>query len=100
MTVLAVAVTFRLHEGQADAFLPLLRDNARASVAREPGCLRFDVALPEGGDGHEVFLYELYRERADFDAHLASDHYRLFDEATRAMVAGKRVVVLAAEPNP
>jgi quinol monooxygenase YgiN len=100
VTVLAVTVTFRLHEGRAEAFMPLLRDNARASVAREPGCLRFDLCIPEGGDGHEVFLYELYRDRADFDAHLASDHYRAFDEATRAMVASKRATLLRAEPNP
>ncbi len=100
MTVLAVAVALRLREGRAGAFLPLMRDDARASVAREPGCLRSDLCTPEGRHGHEVFLYEPCRSRADSDAHLASDHDRLFDEATRAMVASKSVALLAAEPNP
>lgn len=99
MTTFAVTVTFRLDPDRMDDFLPLLRDNARASVAEEPGCLRFDVCRPEGTED-EVFLYELYRDRAAFEEHLASAHFREFDAATRDMVAGKRVTFLAAEPNP
>lgn len=90
MTVLVVTVAFRLRPGHAAAFLALVRDNARASLADEKGCLRFDVCLPAGGDGSEVFLYEIYEGRAAFDAHLASPHYRAFDAATRGMVADKR----------
>lgn len=94
-TAHVVTVAFRTHPGRGADFLPLMRENARASVADEPGCLRFDVCLPVGGegggDGSEVFLYELYADRAAFDAHLASPHYRAFDAATRDMVAEKRV---------
>jgi autoinducer 2-degrading protein len=98
MTLHAVTVAFRLHPGGAEAFLGLVRENARVSLAEEPGCRRFDVCLPTGGDGLSVFLYELYEDPAAFDAHLATPHFRAFDAATRAMVADKRVETYATEP--
>ena len=99
MTLYAVTVTFRLRHGTAEAFQPLIRENARAALSEEPGCRRFDVCQPVGGDGHEVFLYELYDDRAAFDAHLASAHYKAFDAATREMIAEKRVAHLLAETD-
>ena len=86
----AVCVTFRLHEGSAEAFRPLMLENARTSLAVEPGCQRFDVLTDPGRPG-EVFLYELYDDRAAFDAHLASAHFRAFDAQVAGMVAEKRV---------
>jgi quinol monooxygenase YgiN len=97
--LLAVTVTFRLHPGGALRFGPLLRENARASMTHEPGCLRFDICLPEGGDGHEIFLYELYIDRAAFDSHLASDHFRNFDTATRGIVSEKRIAFFLVDIN-
>jgi quinol monooxygenase YgiN len=91
MALFGLTVTFRLHLGQAAAFLPLMRANAAASLQNEPGCLRFDVLQPETGDGHEVFLYEVYTDAAAFDLHLASPHFIAFDTAVRGMVASKAV---------
>ena len=86
-----VTVTFRIRHEWAQSFLPLMTANAAASLANEPGCLRFDVALSEGGDATEVFLYEVYTSRAAFDVHLASDHFRSFDQAVKTMVVSKSV---------
>ncbi len=84
-----LTVAFRLHPGTATRFLPLVRANAAASFA-EPGCLRFDVLVPE--DGRDaVFLHEIYTDAAAFDLHLATPHFAAFDAATRAMVAAKDV---------
>lgn len=87
MTPFALVVTFRLRPGALSAFLPMVLENARTSVAEEPGCRRFDVCLPESGD--EVLLYEVYDDAAAFDAHLATPHFLSFDAATRDMVAAK-----------
>lgn len=99
MTRFALTVTFRLHPGAAEAFRPLIRENARLSVRDEPGCLRFDVCEPEGGDGPEVFLYEVYEDAAAFQAHLAAPHYLAFDAATREMVAEKVAARFTATVN-
>lgn len=85
-----VTVTFGIHAAHADAFLAAVQENARLSVENEPDCHRFDVAVGETGP-ETVFLYELYTDRAAFDAHLASAHFKSFDAAVADWVASKDV---------
>jgi (4S)-4-hydroxy-5-phosphonooxypentane-2,3-dione isomerase len=89
----AITVTFELVPGHRDRFLELVRENAATSLRAEPGCRRFDVLIPEREDA--VFLYEIYTDRAAFDAHLASDHFKAFNEATTRMVAAKTITPFA-----
>ncbi|MEM8801977.1 MAG: putative quinol monooxygenase [Pseudomonadota bacterium] len=86
----AVVVTFQIKAGEVDRFLPLMTDNAKASLANEPGCHRFDVCT-DSSRVDEVFLYELYTDRAAFEAHLASTHFQVFDAAVTEMIASKTV---------
>ena len=55
--------------------------NAHASATTEPGCRQFDVCT-DPQDSTRVFLYELYDDRAAFDAHLATSHFKEFDRKT------------------
>ena len=85
-----VCVTFQLKPDNQDAFMPLMQANARTSLTKEPGCLQFDVlSCPDKPD--QVFLYELYTDRAALDAHLAADHFKSFDAATAPTIADKHV---------
>lgn len=85
-----VAVDFRIHPKHLQAFMPLMLAQARNSLANEPGCQCFDVCQnPDTPD--QVFLYEVYDDRAAFDAHMVTDHYRNFDRAVSDMVAEKQV---------
>lgn len=86
----AVCVTFKLKGGQAAVFIPLMRENAQTSLANEAGCVQFDV-LTDPAQPDSVFLYEVYTDRAAFDAHLASTHFKSFDAATAGMIAQKDV---------
>ena len=83
----AVTVLFDIHPGQMDAFLPRMIDNARTSRDTEPGCQLFDVCQ----EVDQVFLYVIYDDRAAFDVHLASAHFKAFDAAVAPMVARKDV---------
>jgi len=85
-----LTVRFEVDPADFAGFLAEVTENARFSVAIEPGCLRFDVLVPEAGAG-PVLLYEIYATAEDFDLHLAADHYLRFDAATKAMVRGKTV---------
>ena len=88
-----VTVEFRIESGQMERFLPLIQDNAKSSLADEPGCQVFDVCRdPAAPDA--VFLYEVYDDEAAFQAHLASPHYASFDAAANALVADKQVRIL------
>lgn len=85
-----VTVEFTIEPGRVHAFLPLMIDNAKASREREPGCRQFDVcADPAAPD--RIFLYEVYADRAAFDAHLASAHFKAFDRAVAPWIAAKVV---------
>ncbi|MEP3332569.1 putative quinol monooxygenase [Sedimentitalea sp.] len=86
----AVVVTFRIKSGHISAFLPEMMQNAATSLATEPGCHRFDVCTDEDRP-EEVFLYELYEDRAAFQTHLNSRHFVDFDAKVQPMVATKDV---------
>ena len=86
----AVTVTFKLKPGASAEYLPLLRANARASLAEEVGCLQFDV-LTDLDFPEEVFLYEVYETETAFQVHLDSPHFKVFDAAVATMVADKSV---------
>ena len=84
----AVCVNFQLKPGKAADFMPLMLNNARTSLRDEPDCHQFDVAT-DTTNPDAIFLYELYTNRAAFDAHLASAHFKTFDAAVGPMIADK-----------
>lgn len=85
-----IAVDFKIKPGCMAQFRKLIDDNARASVRDEPGCSRFDVCA-DRKDADRVLLYEIYDDRAAFDAHLKTRHFALFNEASAPLVADKTV---------
>jgi len=85
-----ITVVFTIHPEHLAGFMLLMLENARISRETEPGCRRFDVCRDPAQPEH-VFLYELYDDRAAFDAHLAAAHFKAFDGAVKAMVASKTV---------
>ncbi len=92
----AVIVELEIRASQMDAFLPLLKENARTSLREEPGCRQFDICLPDGaGQSDVIWLYELYDDAAAFQSHLKSAHFLAFDAAVAEMVSDKRVVTAA-----
>lgn len=90
----AVIVELKIKSGDMEAFVPLIKANAAASLANEPGCQQFDVCLDEDSAAR-VWLYEVYDDAAAFKAHLQTAHFKSFDESTAEMIADKRVVTAA-----
>jgi len=85
-----ITVTFQVKaEAFADFREAVLRQ-AQNSLEREAGCRRFDVCLSDDRPG-EVFLYELYDDRAAFEAHLETAHYASFNEKVAPMLLDKQV---------
>lgn len=85
-----VTVKFTLAKGAAEAFMGLMRAQARNSLELEPGCHQFDVCSDPSDPG-TVFLYELYTDEAAFQVHLASDHFKQFDADVADLVVDKQV---------
>ena len=85
-----IVVDFKLKQGARPDFRRLIDANADASVRTGPGCLQFDVLEPEGEDDR-VLLYEIYTDKAAFDAHLRTEHFGIFSGASQALVLQKTV---------
>lgn len=94
-----VIAEFRVLPGSMEAFLALASDDARHSLADEPGCHQFDVVVPEA-EGNNVLFYEVYADRAAFDAHLVTPHLARFRAGFPALVAAEIPVRFAARHHP
>lgn len=94
MTAFVIVVDFRLKPGTRRAFRALVDSNAKASCRDEPGCRRFDVLEPDG-EANRILLYEIYDDKAAFDAHLKTRHFAIFDAASSGMVTDKTVTQCA-----
>lgn len=57
-----------------EPFLASMLDDARGSVEKEPGCLHFSV-VQDLEDPNRICLFEVYRDRAAFEAHRQMPHY-------------------------
>ena len=90
MSGFVILVDFTVVAGERAAFRRLIDDNARESCRTEPGCRRFDVLEP-AGEPDRVLLYEIYDDRAAFEAHTRTAHFARFDAASAALVAAKTV---------
>jgi quinol monooxygenase YgiN len=87
--VYVVTVVFEAKPDHAEAFRAAMLANAKVSRETEPGCRQFDVCVE--ADTGRTFLYELYDDRAAFEAHLAAAHFVAFDGAVRGWIARKDV---------
>ena len=84
-----VCVTIHVKPESAGPFLAATLDNAR-NTRKEPGNLRFDVLRRED-DANRFFLYEVYKEKADFQRHQETEHYARWRDAVNAWMAETRI---------
>ncbi|VUY43758.1 hypothetical protein PAKAF_01585 [Pseudomonas aeruginosa PAK] len=75
VSVYCIFIKTRLRPGCAEAFIDAIQVNAAASVSTEPGCLVFDVSR-DRQDPDLVYLYEVYRDDAAYEAHTRTAHFR------------------------
>ena len=73
-----------------ERFLELARDDASASVEKEPGCHQFDVTV-EQSEPNRVVLYEVYDDEAAFNAHLQMPHLATFRDGIEPLVVDRKV---------
>jgi (4S)-4-hydroxy-5-phosphonooxypentane-2,3-dione isomerase len=94
-----VTVTFEVDPGHVEAFTAAMLTQARNSLEREERCTCFDVCR-DPDHPERIFLYEIYDDRAAFDHHLASDHFKSFDRTVCPWVRQKTVGTWALVGEP
>ncbi len=85
MNNFVLLVEFQVKPESLDRFHELIRVNASASVANEPGCLQFDV-VRSIEDPCRVLLYEVYRDEEAFKTHIGQPHTQTFLEAAKPLI--------------
>jgi quinol monooxygenase YgiN len=86
--IVLVQVTIRPE--MQEEFETALLHNARESVRRDPGCLRFDVSQDKEHPTRWV-LYEVYENAAAHAAHRQSPHFLAYDAVAARAVVEKTV---------
>jgi quinol monooxygenase YgiN len=104
MSRFVITVAFDLHDGALREFLPMIVENANRSRSVEPGCERFDVLVPTDSS-NQVFLYEIYTDKAAFGEHLKAQHFLDFSSTSARLVKAKKIVEYglendAGQPGP
>lgn len=92
-----VVVEFTVQPRQVEKFRARVREQAADSLRLESECHVFDVCIDPEREGR-VLLYEVYTDRAAFDAHLRSAHFAAFDRDVAPWIREKKVTMLARLP--
>lgn len=87
-----VTAEFRIKPDRIDDFKELIDEQARRSIAEEPGCRQFDVCQREGVP--EVFLlYEVYTDARAFDEeHIGVPRFEAFLGQARPMIESGPII--------
>ncbi len=86
----AINVTFHIKAEFVEPFQARILQQARDSLAREPGCCQFDVLIDESHPATFV-LYETYVDADAFEAHKATEHFADYDRTVADWVESKSV---------
>lgn len=88
LATFVVIARITLQPGARAAFLPLAAADARDSLAKEAGCIAFNVLVPEDDESYVVF-HEIYQDREAFDLHLTQTHFHAFERDAGPLMVGK-----------
>jgi len=85
-----VVVEFTVRVEFIERFLKRVMQQAQDSLQLEVDCHAFDVCNCFERKSN-VLLYEVYTDKTAFDVHLASAHFRDFDNAVQEWVSDRQL---------
>jgi len=86
----AIFVTIKLKPGKADAFRPLILENATAAVRDEENCHQFQV-LTDETDPETFYFYEVYTNGQALENHRETPHFKKYDAASQDLIAERTI---------
>ena len=76
---------------QLDAYRSAVREEIDAAIRTEPGVLVL-YAVSEKDNPAHVKVFEIYRDRSAYEAHLGSDHFKKYKATVEKMVKSLKLV--------
>src|SRR4051812_28938049 len=88
---------------QLDAYKAAVQEQIDAAIRKEPGVLVL-YAVSEKDNPTLVRVFEIYRDKHAYEAHLGSDHFKKYKATTEKMVKSLKLVqtvpiMLGAQSN-
>lgn len=97
MKTIALVVEYETHPGMEQEFLEVMQEHARACLAEEPGCLRFEVLRPLDEQGQTIrnrfMANELFAGHAALAAHRATPRWQALAERFKVLLANRRPIL-------
>ena len=93
----ALFATIHIDPPRREPFMVSMLEDARGSIENEPGCFRFDV-LVDDKDPNTIYLYEVYRDQAAFDAHCQAPHFIQWRDLTKDWTVEPRTPMVTFQP--
>ena len=84
----AIFVTLDIKPDCVEDFIKASFGDAQGSVRDEPGCFRFDM-LRDPEKATRFYLYEVYRDKTAFEAHLETPHFGKWKARVESMFDGE-----------
>lgn len=85
-----VTVNLTIDPQHVASFRETVLKHANNSLTKEPGCRRFDISF-DPDDETRTFIYEQYDDRAAFDVHTASEHFKWFGDTAGPSIVSKQL---------
>ena len=92
-------VSMKVRREHVDEFLEAALGDAKGSTETEPGCLRFDL-LQDQEDPTRIYFYEVYRDRAAFEAHTQTPHMLRLARYCEGLVRGAVFIAQGVQHLP
>ena len=97
MANVALIVEYETHPGNEDVFLQAMRAHAKACLAEEPGCLRFEVLQQIDENGrpipHRFMANELFAGHEALTAHRATARWKAIAEKFKVLLSSRRPIL-------
>jgi quinol monooxygenase YgiN len=74
-----------------DAYRAAVQEHIDAAIRKEPGVLVL-YAVSEKGNPTHVKVFEIYRDRSAYEAHLGSDHFKKYKTTVEKMVKSLKLI--------
>lgn len=90
MAGFSLLVHLKAKPENVDTFMAMALENAAAARSTELGCRQFDVMV-DPDDATRIAFYEVYDDKAAFEAHLETPHFKkYFEHAVPLLEARER----------
>ena len=76
---------------QLVAYTAAVQEQIDAAIQKEPGVLML-YAVSEKGNPAHVKVFEIYRDRSAYEAHLGSDHFKKYKATVEKMVKSLKLI--------